>query len=195
MLVLVKSSISQICSFLVIGLLRTTFRFWTFSHLIICKMSIFKSELFWSEGSKRKINSKTHFRFFDHRKFLVDQFWPRFSRNSVVTTSLDLICIEVQMLNYRAVEVSDRSFIRLSRNQMIELNWSVEFKILGTIKRCKKILIKSYFLVPILYGSQNIKFYWPTQFNHLVPTQPNVGSIWNFDGSIVQRLNFNTNQI
>ena len=63
----------------------------------------------------------------------------------MVKTSLDLICIEVQMLNYRAVEVSDRSYIRLSRNQMVELNWSVEFKILGTIKRCKKILIKSYF--------------------------------------------------
>ena len=45
------------------------------------------------------------------------------------------------------------------------------------------------------YGSQKRKFYWPTQFNHLVSSQPNVGSIWNIDGSIVKRLNFNKNQI
>ena len=38
------------------------------------------------------------------------------------------------------------------------------------------------------YGSQNLKFYWPNQFNHLVSTQPNVGSIRNFDGLMVKAL-------
>ena len=32
------------------------------------------------------------------------------------------------------------------------------------------------------------KIYWPNQFNHLVPTQPNVGSIWNYDGLMVKAL-------
>ena len=76
---------------------------------------------------------KTHFGFFDHRRFLVDQLWPDSSRDSVVKTASYLIFIEVQTLNYRAVDISDQFYIRLSRNQMVELSWSVEFKILGTI--------------------------------------------------------------
>jgi len=79
------------------------------------------------------MNCKTHFGFFDHRRFLVDQLWPDSSRDLVVKTASYLISIEVQTLNYRAVDISDQFYIRLSRNQMVELSWSVEFKILGTI--------------------------------------------------------------
>ena len=45
------------------------------------------------------------------------------------------------------------------------------------------------------YGFRNLQFDWPTWFNHLAPTQPNVESVWNFDSSIVQRFNFNKNQM
>ena len=76
---------------------------------------------------------ETRFGFFDHRRFLVDQLWPDRSRDSVVKTASYLIFIEVQTLNYRAADISDQFCIRLSRNQMVELSWSIEFKILGTI--------------------------------------------------------------
>ena len=93
---------------------------------------------------------------------------------------------------------------------MVELSWSVEIKILGTISFSWNVLIiiSSRRIIfrfqknglyknglTLFHGSQNLKFYWPTQFNHLVTTQPNVGSIWNIDGSIAERLNFNKKQI
>ena len=87
------------------------------------------------------MDGKTHFRFFDHRRFLVDQLWPLRSRDSVVKTASDLIFIKVQTFNYGAVDISDRFNIRLSRNQMVELSWSVEFKFLGTIKWCQNDFI------------------------------------------------------
>ena len=87
----------------------------------------------WFEGSRRKMKCKTHFGFFDHRRFLVDQLWPDRSRDSVVKTASYLIFIEVKMLNYWAVDISDQFYIWLGQNQMVELSWSVEFKILGTI--------------------------------------------------------------
>ena len=43
---------------------------------------------------------KTHFGFFDHRRFLVDQLWPDRSRDSVVKTASYLMFIEVQTLNF-----------------------------------------------------------------------------------------------
>ena len=154
----------------------------------------------WFEGSRRKMKCKTHFGFFDHRRFLVDQLWPDSSRDPVVKNASYLIFIAVQTLNCRAVDISDQFYIRLSRNLMVELSWSVEFKILGTIKRYKSFLYNLIFwkrklirlevfiyrtLSTDWYGSQNLKFYWPTQFNHLVSTQPNVELIWHIDGSIV----------
>ena len=143
----------------------------------------------WFEGSRRKMKCKTHFGFFDHRRFLVDQLWPDRSRDSVVKTASYLIFIEVQTLNYWAVDISDQFYIRLSRNRMVELSWSVELKILGTISiswknSINKNLEANKFLTPF-YDSQNLEFHWPTQFNHLVPTQPNVELIRNIDGSIV----------
>ena len=87
----------------------------------------------WFEGSRRKMKCKSHFGFFDHRRFLVDQLWPDRSRDSVVKTASYLIFIEVKMLNYWAVDISDQFYIWLGQNQMVELSWSVEFKILGTI--------------------------------------------------------------
>ena len=48
----------------VMGCYELIFRFWTFSQLMICEMSIFKSKRLWPEWSQRKIRSKTHFLIF-----------------------------------------------------------------------------------------------------------------------------------
>ena len=56
---------SSDCSWKVwMGCYELIFRFWTFSQLMICEMSIFKSKRLWPEWSQRKIRSKTHFLIF-----------------------------------------------------------------------------------------------------------------------------------
>ena len=91
------------------------------------------------------------------------KLWPDLSRDSVVKTASYLIFIEVQTLNYRAVDITDQFYIWLSRNQMVELSWSVEFKILGTIKRYKSflynlILILAKKVFQLSYSNSSIKY-------------------------------------
>ena len=63
----------------------------------------------------------------------------------------------------------------------------------GNLFASRFLFIEHFQLIDMV--PKNLKFYWPTQFNHLVSTQPNLELIWNIDGSIVERLNFNKTQI
>ena len=62
---------------------------------IISNLVIFTVDDIWNVHILR-----THFGFFDHRRFLVDQLWSDSSRDPVVKNASYLICIEVQTLNY-----------------------------------------------------------------------------------------------
>ena len=67
-------------------------------------------------GQNEKLTAKRIFDFLIIENCKLIIFGRVFFRNSVVKSALDFIFIKVQRLNYRAVEVTDRSYIRLSRN-------------------------------------------------------------------------------
>ena len=128
---------------IVIGRLQTNFSIWTFLHLVKTYICIFKSKRVSFKRYKRKIISETNFWDFDHWRFQMDKLWHHSTRISVVKTASKLLFIKVLTSNHWCVEFSGWSNNRLSLNQLIELRWSVEFMILGTISFiCKVLLIQ-----------------------------------------------------
>ena len=142
------------------------------------EICILQSKRLWFNRYKRKIKRKTSFWDFDHLSFQVDKLWHQSTRIPVVKTASKLFLIKVLISSYWCVEFSGRSNSWLNLNQMVELGWPAEFKILETISFICRILLieisrqiisRSQKKIKLyknaftsIYGSWNLKFGWPT---------------------------------
>ena len=100
----------------------------------------------------------THFRFFDHRIFLVGHLSPRRSRDSVIW----LMIIEVQTVNFWVVDISDRSSMQFIWCEILRWFriWSQNYMFAHPFKRKTRFKRFAWADTQNFYFSESVVKFW-----------------------------------